>query len=83
VREEIVPQLALYELQDDPTKNQQGWNFLQDQRTWAALPTTRERWLLNHVLGTDWLWEEFLQLHQNGQQDQVLWQAGVVDQYLQ
>jgi hypothetical protein len=24
VREEIVPQLALHELQDDPTKNQQG-----------------------------------------------------------
>jgi hypothetical protein len=30
IREEIVPQLALYELQDDPMKNQQGWNFLQD-----------------------------------------------------
>jgi hypothetical protein len=83
VREEIVPQLALHKLQDDPTKNQRGWNFLRDQRTQAALPTTGERWLLDRVLGTDWLREEFLQLHQNGQQDQVLWQAGVVDQYLQ
>jgi hypothetical protein len=69
VREEIVPQLALHKLQDDPTKNQRGWNFLRDQRTQAALPTTGERWLLDRVLGTDWLREEFLQLHQNGQQD--------------
>lgn len=83
IREEIVPQLALHKLQDDPTKNQRGWNFLQDQRTRAALPTTGERWLLDRVLGTDWLREEFLQLHQIGQQDQVLWQAGAVDQYLQ
>jgi hypothetical protein len=72
VREEIVPQLALHELQDDPTKNQRGWNFLQDHCTQAALPTTGEWWLLDRVLGTNWLWEEFLQLHQNGQQDQVL-----------
>ncbi|GFF59837.1 telomere-associated RecQ helicase, putative [Aspergillus udagawae] len=63
VREEIVPQLALHELQDDPIKNQQGWNFLQDQHTQATLPTTGERWLLDRVLGTDWLQEEFLQLH--------------------
>ncbi|GFF61387.1 conserved hypothetical protein, partial [Aspergillus udagawae] len=85
VREEIVPQLALHKLQDDPTKNQRGWNFLQDQRTRAALPTTGERWLLDRVLGTDWLREEFLQLHQISQQDQaqVLWQEGAVDQYLQ
>jgi hypothetical protein len=41
-------------------KNQQGWNFLRDQRTRATLPTTRERWLLDHMLGTDWLQEEFL-----------------------
>ncbi|GFG01000.1 conserved hypothetical protein [Aspergillus udagawae] len=84
VREEIVPQLALYKLQDNPTKNQQGWNFLWDQRTRATLPTTGEQWLLNHMLGTDWLWEEFLQLHQISQQDQaqVLWQEGAVDQYL-
>ncbi|GFF98538.1 predicted protein [Aspergillus udagawae] len=82
VREEVVPQLALHRLQDDPTNNQRGWNFLQDQRTRAALPTTGERWLLDCVLGADWLWEEFLQLHQVSQHDQVLWQAGAVDQYL-
>ncbi|KAF7184797.1 hypothetical protein CNMCM7691_006405 [Aspergillus felis] len=64
IREEIVPQLALHKLQDDPIKNQRGWNFLQDQWTWAALPTTGERWLLDHMLGTDWLREEFLQLYQ-------------------
>ncbi|EAW15379.1 uncharacterized protein NFIA_047040 [Aspergillus fischeri NRRL 181] len=60
VWEEVVPQLVLHKLQDDPTNNQQGWNFLWDQRTRAALPTTGEC-----------------------QQDQVLWQEGVVNHYLQ
>ncbi|KAF7174530.1 hypothetical protein CNMCM5623_007704 [Aspergillus felis] len=83
LREEVVPQLALYKLHDDPMNNQRGWNFLWDKHTQAALPTTGEQWLLDQVLGTDWLQEEFLQLHQTGQQDQVLWQEGAVDQYLQ
>ncbi|KAG2001179.1 hypothetical protein GB937_010416, partial [Aspergillus fischeri] len=82
VQEEVVPQLALHELQDDPTNNQRGWNFLQDRRTRAALPTTGERWLLDRVLGADWLRGEFLQLRQIGQQDQVLWREGAVDRYL-
>ncbi|EAW23656.1 putative telomere-associated RecQ helicase [Aspergillus fischeri NRRL 181] len=67
VWEEVVPQLVLHKLQDDPTNNQQGWNFLRDQRTRAALPTTGEWWLLDCI----------------GQQDQVLWQEGVVNHYLQ
>jgi hypothetical protein len=52
-REEVVPRLALYELQDDPTNNTRGWNFLRDPRTWKALPTHGDRWLLDRVLGAD------------------------------
>lgn len=82
VREEIVPQLALYELRDDPTNNQRGWNFLRDTRTRQALPTTGERWLLNRVLGVDWLRDEFLQLRGFRQADEVVWKDGIVAQYL-
>jgi hypothetical protein len=83
VREEVVPQLALHELQDDPTNNQRGWNFLRDPRTRKALPTQGERWLLDRVLEADWLREEFVEIHQIGQRDEVLWREGPVAQYLQ
>ena len=51
VREEMVPQLALHELQDNPTNNTRGWNFLHDPRTHKALPAPGNRWLLDRVLG--------------------------------
>jgi hypothetical protein len=78
-----VPRLALHELQDDPTNNTRGWNFLRDPRTWKALPTHGDRWLLDRVLGVDWLREEFLEVRQIGQVDEVLWREGPVTQYLQ
>jgi hypothetical protein len=49
----VVPRLALHELQDDPTNNTRGWNFLRDPRTRKALPTQGDRWLLDRVLGAD------------------------------
>jgi hypothetical protein len=52
-REEVVPCLALHELQDDPTNNTRGWNFLRDPCTRKALPTRGDCWLLDHVLGVD------------------------------
>ncbi|KAF9882715.1 hypothetical protein FE257_005499, partial [Aspergillus nanangensis] len=80
-REQIVPRLVLYELRDDPTNNRWGWNFLQDARTRTALSTTGERWLLDRVLETSWLREEFLELRRIGQDDHVLWREGIVTQY--
>ena len=72
VREKTVPRLALHELRDDPTNNTRGWSFLKDTRTRAALPTTGERWLLDRVLETSWLRDEFLELRRIGQEDHVL-----------
>jgi hypothetical protein len=82
-REEVVPRLALHELQDDPTNNTRGWNFLRDARTQKALPTRGERWLLDRVLRADWLREEFLEVRQIGLVDEVLWREGPVAEYLQ
>jgi hypothetical protein len=82
-REEVVPRLALHELQDDPTNNTRGWNFLRDPRTRKALPVQGDRWLLDRVLGADWLREEFLEIRQVGQVDEVLWREGPVANYLQ
>ncbi|KAL4744952.1 hypothetical protein BDW72DRAFT_187612 [Aspergillus terricola var. indicus] len=81
-RADVVLRLALHELQDDPTNNQRGWNFLRHPRTKAALPTPGERWLLDRVLGAEWLREEFLEVRRVGQADEVLWHEGPVDQYL-
>ncbi|THC88033.1 hypothetical protein EYZ11_012517 [Aspergillus tanneri] len=61
-RAAVVPVLALHELQDDPVNNQRGWNFLQDQRNRAVLPTTGKQWLMDRVLRADWLREEFLEV---------------------
>jgi hypothetical protein len=83
MREQVVPRLTLYELRDDPTNNQRGWNFLKDSRTRAALPTTGERWLLDRVLETSWLRDEFLELCRISQEDHVLWREGVVTRYQQ
>jgi hypothetical protein len=77
-REEVVPRLALHELQDDPTNNTWGWNFLRDPRTRKALPTHGDHWLLDRVLVVDWLREEFLEVRQIRQADEVLWQEGPV-----
>ncbi|OOO04500.1 hypothetical protein AFCA_000004 [Aspergillus flavus] len=91
IREEMIPSLPLRELQDDPTNNQRGWNFLHDPRNQATLSqamfTTHgrhrgaaERWLLDRVLTLDWLREEFLDVRQSD--SQVIWQKPHVDHYL-
>ena len=61
-----MPPLALRELRDDPTNNTRGWNFLRDPRTRTALPTSGDRWLLDRVLGSDWLRDEFLEIRRVG-----------------
>lgn len=79
-REAVVPRLALVELADDPTNNRRGWNFLQDHRTRAALPTTGEQWLMDRVVATDWLRAEWVGVRPHDHQ--VMWHTTVVDAYL-
>ncbi|BCR84553.1 uncharacterized protein ACHE_20011A [Aspergillus chevalieri] len=78
-REAVVPRLALVELADDPTNNRRGWNFLQDHRTRAALPTTGEQWLMDRVVATDWLRAEWVGVRPHDHQ--VMWHTTVVDAY--
>lgn len=61
VRADVVPELPLHQLTDDPVNNQRGWNFLKDKRNRAILPTTGERWMLNRVLTNESLREEFIE----------------------
>ena len=42
-RADVVPNLPLHQLTDDPVNNQRGWNFLKDKRNRAILSTTGER----------------------------------------
>ncbi|KAA8646653.1 uncharacterized protein ATNIH1004_005328 [Aspergillus tanneri] len=79
-RGDVVPHLPLAELQDDPTNNQRGWNFLQYRPNRSVLPVDRERWLLNRVLTSNWLREEFLDVEKTDAQ--VVWRMAAVHRYL-
>ncbi|KAJ5654956.1 hypothetical protein N7490_001959 [Penicillium lividum] len=50
-RADVVPNLPLHQLTDDPVNNQRGWNFLKDKRNRAILSTTGERRLSRKVAG--------------------------------
>jgi hypothetical protein len=79
-REAIIPTLELQALHDDPTNNQRGWNFLQDPRNSSQLRAPGKQWLMERVLNTLWLREEFLELRKSD--SQVVWRASAVDSYL-
>ncbi|EDU46245.1 conserved hypothetical protein [Pyrenophora tritici-repentis Pt-1C-BFP] len=49
-RDDIVPPVYLYRLQDNHSNGQKGWNFLKDQRNADQLQEGGDRWLLNRVL---------------------------------
>ncbi|KAI9035076.1 uncharacterized protein KD926_004658 [Aspergillus affinis] len=75
---------GLFLLHDEEIRETiRGWNFLKDPRTRAALSTTGERWLLDRVLETSWLRDEFLELRRIGQEDHVLWRERIVTRYQQ
>jgi hypothetical protein len=42
-RDDIVPQVCLYRLQDNHSNEKKGWNFLQDQRNADQLQQGGER----------------------------------------
>ena len=80
-RGDVVPAFNLYDLQDDPVNNRRGWNFLQHPANARALPSTGKRWLLDRVLSTDWLRDEFLEVRSSD--SEVTWRSSAVDQYLE
>ncbi|KAJ5605330.1 hypothetical protein N7510_010484 [Penicillium lagena] len=75
----IIPTLPLSQLTDDPINNSRGWNFLSDPRNRAVLPTTGERWLLDRVLASDTLRDEFISVRRSD--SQVGFQKAAVDAY--
>jgi hypothetical protein len=54
-RDDVVPQVLLYRLQDNHSNEKKGWNFLQDQRNADQLQQGGERWLLDRILDNDWI----------------------------
>jgi hypothetical protein len=80
-REDVVPNLSLAELQDDSTNNTREWNFLQYQPNRSVLATGGTRWLMNRVLGREWLREEFVDVERS--ETQVVWRSTAVHRYLQ
>ena len=80
-RETVVPLLSLHQLQDNPTHNQRGWNFLHDRRNRDILTVNGERWLMDRLLQSDSLRGEFLEIRKHD--IQVVWRLSAVDKYLQ
>jgi hypothetical protein len=54
-RDNRMPQVLLYRIQDNHSNGQKGWNFLQTQRNADQLQQGSDRWLPNRVLENDWL----------------------------
>lgn len=80
-RADVVPELQLHQLTDDPVNNQHGWNFLKDKRNRAVLPTSGERWMLDRVLASESLWQEFIEVRQAD--SSVRWRESYVTAYQQ
>ena len=53
-----IPAFDLCSFKDNPAVSTPGWSFLRDPRNTAL--QGYERWLLNRITGTDWLWKNFL-----------------------
>lgn len=66
-RDDIVPPVYLYRLQDNHSNGQKGWNFLKDQRNADQLQEGGDRWLLNRVLENDWLRDEMVAMSPESQ----------------
>src|ERR1700733_8227179 len=64
-REDVVPELILRDVRDDPTIQKRAWSFLDDPRNQAL--QGKDRWILNRVLDHDWLREEFFLKQQPAQ----------------
>ena len=77
-KEATVPAFRLRHLKDDPSNNTRSWSFLVDSRNHEEL-SNKSRWLLDRILNTDWLRDEFLKLNANGRYH---WLSSSVDQYL-
>jgi hypothetical protein len=59
-REDLGVEFSMHRIVDNPAENQRGWSFLcHPQNLQGALPN-REKWLLERVLKTQWLREEFM-----------------------
>jgi hypothetical protein len=77
-RDDVVPQVLLYRLQDNHSNEKKGWNFLQDQRNADQLQQGGKRWLLDRVLENDWLRDEMLTM---SLESQLHWKKKAVQAY--
>jgi hypothetical protein len=77
-RDDVVPQVLLYRLQDNHSNEKKGWNFLQDQRNAGQLQQGGDRWLLDRVLENDWLRDEMLAI---SPESQLQWKKKAVQTY--
>ncbi|KAH5618970.1 hypothetical protein HBI23_245980 [Parastagonospora nodorum] len=79
-RDDIVPPVYLYRLQDNHSNGQKGWNFLKDQRNAAQLQEGGDRWLLSRVLENDWLRDEMVDMIP---ESQLRWKKKAVQAYFE
>lgn len=76
-RREVVPPILLDRIRDNPTVTLTGWNFLKDKRNQDTLPS-HEKWLLQRVLSTERLRDQFCSLDCHGK---VSWNRKTIDEF--
>ncbi|KAI1508212.1 hypothetical protein Ptr86124_012933 [Pyrenophora tritici-repentis] len=75
-RDDIVPPVYLYRLQDNHSNGQKGWNFLKDQRNADQLQEGGDRCLLEN----DWLRNEMVAM---SPESQLRWKKKAVQAYFE
>ena len=58
-REDLDIRFWMHRVSDNPAENSKNWNFLRHPRNTQGTLPTRDMWLLERVLNTEWLQDEF------------------------
>jgi len=72
-----VPRLPLNEIKDNPANTTHGWCFLHDHRN-QHIFQPGERWLIQRILGKEWLQNEFVQVAKEGD---IEWKDAAIKEY--
>ncbi|KAJ4129463.1 hypothetical protein NW765_016336 [Fusarium oxysporum] len=74
-RELVVPSLSLRSLADNPAESAPGWSFICHPKNTAL--HGHERWLLNRILQTSWLRNDFFRVPKR-----AIWREQAVSEYV-
>lgn len=84
-RADMIPELPLHQLTDDPVNNQRGWSFLKHRKNRQLLSTPGERWMLDRIMTTESLRKDFINVQPAIWPEHdisIKWNTGLLRAYL-